>query len=309
MSYINKKIILPINLNIIYKNIKEDIEKAIDLGIATKIYNLHLNTDKKLRDVFNSKIKSQRNKYLKYSANEYLNFDGKTLFESIEDLKSVFVEIGWDKKDAEIILVDSPNKKIDKFMIDNLNILIKTHFSELNNFLIQMGFLFPSIRKNIVIDLKDYNKYVNNICQNYGIKNAKELVLKGHNISTFNMKFKDRTNKLTNHLFIDIANRYGVDINLSYLKNENNNIICKIENIQNKEDIEKDGVFIDMLKWHNTNYIKKDTYSISLIVKNNPELSHLISGKEEFDILTEKEEINKSLNDVLNKFKIKKNNP
>lgn len=305
MSYINNNISLPIDLNKVYENIEQDLKKAIELSIACKIYKLHINIDKRLRNGSGYKKGSARDSFFQNQANTYLNYERKTLFESIVNFKSVFIEIGNNKKFAEILLIDSPHQEVNSFILEDLNDQIGTHFLLINNFINKVNILFPNMQNNIVIDLKNYKKYVNDICDKYNVENVIELT--DNDISFFISGFDNKTNHLMDLCFIEIANKYGVDIQL-YL-NDDSEGNYKIDNIKNPERIKEDVLFKEMVKLYESNFIITDEYSISSIIKRKSELSKLVLGKEEFDILREKEEINKSLNDILNKFQIKKNNP
>lgn len=305
MSYINNNISLPINLNKVYENIEQDLQKAIELSIACKIYKLHMNIDKRLRESSGYKKGSARDSLFQNRANTYLNYERKTLFESIVNFKSVFIDIGNNKKSPEILLIDSPHQEINTFILEDLNDQIGTHFWLINNFINNVNILFPNMQNNIVIDLKNHKKYVNDICDKYNVENVIELI--DNDISFFMSDFTRKTNHLMDLCFIEIANKYGVDLKL-YL-NEDSEGNYNIENIKNSEKIKEDILFKEILRLNKSNFIITDEYSISSIIKRKPELSKFVFGKEEFDILREKEEINKSLNDILNKFKIKKNNP
>lgn len=302
MSYINNNISFPIDLNKVYENIEQDLKKAIDLSIACQIYKLHINIDKKLREGSGYKKGSARDSFFQNRANTYLNHERKTLFESIVNFKSVFIEIGNNKESAEILLIDSPDQEINTFILEDLNNQIETRFWSINRFINNVNILFPDIQNNIIIDLKNYKKYVNDICDKYNIESVIELI--DNDMPFFNLEFEKKTNHLMDLCFIEIANKYGVDIKL-YL-NDDSEENYKIDNIKNFEKIKEDILFKEMIRLYKSDFIIIDEYSISSIIQRKPELSKLVSGKEEFDILKEKEEINKSLNEILNKFKIKK---
>lgn len=267
MSYLYDKIEIPLYADIVMNNLKKEITKSLDLSITELILSIN-----KVSDNLFTHMDKLENCSLKISTKKMRPQIKYTIHDEYKEQNEYFKNI-----------IDKENRKF---------YLISLLFKKIN-------IAFPGICEDIHIDFKNYKDYIKKTCQDANIADPSVILNKKY-LNTFNKLLSDRSEILGKYLFVNLINKYGVDldINLTYIDGGK---CINLSNTQQKSLIETDEDFILMKNLYNAGLFITTHFNISDIIKVNPEMKSLILGKEEFDLLKEKDVINNHLSGFFSK--------
>lgn len=267
MSYLYDKIEMPLYSDIVMNNINKEIKKLLDLSIAELILSIN-----KIPDNLFSHMDKLENCSLKIFTKKMRPQITYTIHDEYKEQNESIKNI-----------IDKENRKF---------YLISLLFKKIN-------IAFPDVCEDIHINLKNYKDYINKTCQSANISDPSFVINKKY-LNTFNKLLADRSEILGKYLFINLINKYGVDLDIN-LTHKNGGKVLNLSNTQQQSLIEADEDFILMKNLYNAGLFITTRFNISDIIKINPEMKNLILGKEEFDLLKEKDEINNHLSNFFAK--------
>lgn len=261
MSYLYDKIEIPLYSDIIMNNIKKEIKKSLDLSITELILSINKVSD--------------------------------NLFTHMDKLENCSLKISAKKMRPQIIYTVHDEYKEQNEFIKNLIDKENRKFYLISLLFKKINIAFPDICEDIQVDLKNYKDYIKKTCEDANIANPSVIINKNY-LNTFNKLLSERSEILGKYLFVSLINKYGVDLDIN-LTHINGGKCIDLSNTQQKSLIKADENFILMKNLYNAGLFITTRFNISDIIKVNPEMKNLILGKEEFDLLKEKNEINDHL--------------
>jgi len=267
MSYLYDKIEIPLYSDIVMNNIKKEIKKSLDLSITELILSINKVSD--------------------------------NLFTHMDKLENCSLKISAKKMKPQIIYTVHDEYKEQSEFIKNIIDKDNRKFYLISLLFKKINIAFPSICEDIQVDLKNYKDYIKKTCQDATIPDPSVILNKKY-LNTFNKLLSDRSEILGKYLFVSLINKYGVDLDIN-LTHINGGKCIDLSNTQQKSLIEADEDFILMKNLYNAGLFITTRFNISDIIKVNPEMKNLILGKEEFDLLKEKDEINDHLSNFFAK--------
>lgn len=267
MSYLYDKIEIPLYTDIIMNNLKKEITKSLDLSITELILSINRVSD--------------------------------NLFAHMDKLENCSLKISTKKMRPQITYTVHDEYKEQNESLKNIIDKENRKFYLISLLFKKINIAFPDVCEDIHVDFKNYKGYVKKTCHDANIADP-SVVLNKKYLNIFNKLLSDRSEILGKYLFVNLINKYGVDLDINLTHIDGGKCIY-LSNTQQKSLIETDEDFILMKNLYNAGLFITTHFNISDIIKVNPEMKSLILGKEEFDLLKEKDVINNHLSGFFSK--------